>query len=79
MPEFRKRLNELCTLQEEDLAEKVVIDAAMPIGYIRKDLVREFELLEPFGKGNTRPLFALRQVRMLECRIFGKNRNVWSK
>ena len=76
VPEFRKRLNELCTLQEEDLAEKVVIDAAMPIGYIRKDLVREFELLEPFGKGNTRPLFALRQVRMLECRIFGKNRNV---
>ena len=76
VPEFRKRLNELCTLQEEDLAEKVVIDAAMPIGYICKDLVREFELLEPFGKGNTRPLFALRKVRMLECRIFGKNRNV---
>ncbi|WP_345891642.1 single-stranded-DNA-specific exonuclease RecJ [Ruminococcus sp. OA3] len=76
VPGFRKRLNELCTLREEDLAEKVVIDAAMPIGYIRKDLVQEFELLEPFGKGNTRPLFALRQVRMLECRIFGKNRNV---
>ena len=56
--------------------EKIVIDVPMPISYIRSDLVKEFELLEPFGKGNTKPVFAQKNVRPLECRIFGKNRNV---
>lgn len=74
--EFRSRLNEVCTLAEDDLVEKIVIDVPMPISYVKKELIREMEVLEPFGKGNTKPVFAQKNLRALECRIFGKNRNV---
>lgn len=73
---FRRRLNENCTLTEADLIPKVVIDVPMPISYITKELVEEISLLEPFGKGNTKPLFAQKNLRVLNLRIFGKNRNV---
>lgn len=76
VPRMRKRLNENCTLTEEDLMEKVVIDVPMPISYIRRELVEEFSLLEPFGKGNAKPVFAQRGLSVLGCRIFGKNKNV---
>lgn len=73
---LRRRLNENCTLTEEDLRPKVVIDVPMPVSYITKKLIGEIGLLEPFGKGNTKPLFAQKNLRVLECRVLGKNRNV---
>lgn len=74
--EFRRRLNENCTLTEKDLMPKIVIDVPMPVSYINKELVEEISLLEPFGKGNTKPVFAQKGLRVLESRVFGKNRNV---
>lgn len=73
---FRKRLNALCDLTEEDLLEKVMIDVPMPLSYIRKDLIEEMKLLEPFGKGNEKPVFAQSGLRIMQARVFGKNRNV---
>ena len=73
---FRRMLNENCTLTEEDMAEKVLIDVPMPISYVNMPLIRQLSLLEPFGKGNTKPLFAQKNVRVENCRVFGKNRNV---
>lgn len=73
---FRKRLNEACTLTKEDLTPKIVIDVPMPFSYVTDALVHQMELLEPFGKGNTRPLFAQKDLCVLNPRIFGKNRNV---
>ena len=73
---FRRMLNENCTLTEEDMAEKVLIDVPMPISYVNMPLIRQLSLLEPFGKGNTKPLFAQKNVRIENCRVFGKNRNV---
>ena len=74
--EFRRRLNENCTLTEKDLAPKILIDVPMPVSYINKELVEEISLLEPFGKGNTKPIFAQKGLRVLSSRILGKNRNV---
>ena len=74
--EFRKRLNENCTLTEEDLRPKVIIDVPMPVSYITRELIEQISLLEPFGKGNTKPVFAQKGLRVLESRVFGKNRNV---
>lgn len=73
---FRETINALCDLTEEDLQEKVSIDMQLPFPYITEQLVQELELLEPFGKGNPKPLFAGKELRVISPRIFGKNRNV---
>lgn len=73
---FREMLNKNCTLTEEEMKEKVTIDMEMPFGCVTEGLVKELELLEPFGKGNTKPVFAARAVTLLGARILGKNRNV---
>ncbi|RHT61142.1 single-stranded-DNA-specific exonuclease RecJ [Ruminococcus sp. AM28-41] len=73
---FREQLNQNCTLTEEDLRPKIVIDVAMPISYITKELVEQISLLEPFGKGNVKPIFAQKGLRVLDSNIIGKNKNV---
>lgn len=73
---LRQRLNENCTLTEEEMSPKVVIDVPMPISYITRPLIEELELLEPFGKGNSKPVFAQKGLRLLDCRVLGKNQNV---
>ena len=73
---LRKRLNEQTTLTSEDLTEKVVIDVPMPIDYITEHLVEELSVLEPFGKANTKPVFAEKNLQILNARILGQNRNV---
>ena len=73
---FRKRINELEDLTEEDLQMKVSIDMRLPFPYINEELIHELKILEPFGKGNGKPLFAESKLRVIQPRIFGKNRNV---
>ena len=74
--EMRRRLNENCTMTEEDMAEKIMVDVPMPINYIRESLVEELSVLEPFGNGNEKPLFAERHLKLLSARILGKNASV---
>lgn len=76
MEAFHKKINENSVLTEDDFIPKVTIDVPMPISYITERLVEELGLLEPFGKGNTKPLFAEKSLNILSARILGKNRNV---
>ena len=73
---FRRMLNIQCALTEKDLTEKVVIDMELPFQCVTEKFVQELELLEPFGKGNTKPVFAGRNIELLSARILGKNKNV---
>ena len=73
---FREKINELCELTEEDLIEKIKIDIAMPAGYADMNLIREFEVLEPFGKGNQKPQFADKDLRISRAMVVGRNQNV---
>lgn len=73
--EFRCMLNRNCTLTEEDMIPKIVIDVPMPVSYINEELVEQLSVLEPFGKGNTKPLFAQKNLRVLKVGIYGKNQN----
>ena len=73
---FRKQLNVNCTLTEEELWPKIVIDVPMPVSYITKKLIEQISLLEPFGKGNTKPIFAQKGLKVLDSCIIGKNKNV---
>ena len=72
---FRQTLNDNCTLTEEDMIPKTVIDVPMPISYINEELVEQLSILEPFGKGNTKPLFAQKNLRVLKVEIYGKTQN----
>lgn len=73
---FRQALNERCGLTEEDLIQKVWIDLPLPFEYVTPGLIRELELLEPFGKGNTKPIFGEKDLEILSMRIIGRNGNV---
>lgn len=73
---FRRHLNDNCTLTEQDLIPKIMIDVPMPISYLSKKLTEQLKVLEPFGKGNSKPLFAQKNLRAVGIRVFGRNRNV---
>lgn len=72
---FRQELNRRAQLTEEDFVPKVWIDVPMPMEYISEGLIRELELLEPFGQGNEKPQFAQKDLMIRSTRILGKNRN----
>lgn len=73
---FRTYLNAHCGLTNADLVEIIHIDVPMPMSYVTPELVRQLSLLEPFGNGNPKPVFAQKNVRVCRGRILGKNRNV---
>lgn len=74
--EFRKRLNSVTTLTQEDLLRKVTIDTVLPLDSITFELIRDLERLEPFGKANSKPLFGEKDVNVIKASVLGKNRNV---
>ncbi|WP_459478736.1 single-stranded-DNA-specific exonuclease RecJ [Clostridium saccharoperbutylacetonicum] len=74
--EFRRRLNRNTALKDEDLLRKVTIDCALPLDSISYDLINDIERLEPFGKANSKPLFAEKNVNLIKAVVLGKNRNV---
>lgn len=59
---LRKALNEQAALTEEDFIPRVHIDVPMPLVYANEKLAGELELLEPFGVGNPKPLFAQKDL-----------------
>lgn len=73
---FRKRLNENCRLSDADFEEVVHIDVPMPLACADRNFIRELSLLEPFGVGNPKPLFARKGISLLSGRKIGKNKNV---
>ncbi len=73
---LRRRLNEECSLSEDDFADKVRIDVPMPLSYISENLINSLSCLAPFGKGNPKPVFAVRDVVAISPRILGARRNV---
>lgn len=76
LEEFRERLNAECTLTEKELQEKVSIDMELPFFCVTENFQEELELLEPFGKGNAKPVFAVRNAEVLSIRRIGKERNM---
>lgn len=76
IPVLRQHLNADCALTEEDLIPKLVIDVPMPVDYISFSLIEQLELLEPFGKGNEKPVFADRGLMITSARVVGRDKNV---
>lgn len=73
---FRTILNQNATLSEDDLTPRVSIDMQLPFAYVNEELIEQLELLAPFGKGNTKPIFVEKDLEILNTQVFGKNQNV---
>lgn len=76
LEQFRKEINEKSGITPKDLNEKIAIDMQLPFECVNEKFIGELAVLEPFGKGNARPVFAERQVQVESARILGKNKNV---
>ena len=76
LEQFRKEINEKSGITPEYLNEKIAIDMQLPFECVNEKFIGELAVLEPFGKGNARPIFAERQVQVESARILGKNKNV---
>ena len=71
---FRQDLNEKSRLTEADLIPKLMIDVPMPLSYLTLERVREFSILEPFGNGNEKPVFADKNLPVLHIFSMGKQK-----
>ena len=69
--EFLTRIRSECGLPAEGSPERVDIDLALPVSYVTRDLIRELDLLAPFGKGNPRPLFARAHLSVSKLSYMG--------
>lgn len=76
LEEFRKQLNARSGLTEADFISKVMIDVILPVDFLTQSFIKQLEILEPFGKGNEKPVFAQSNVRATRAEIIGKNKNV---
>ncbi|MBK1812962.1 single-stranded-DNA-specific exonuclease RecJ [Clostridium sp. YIM B02505] len=76
IPKLREKLLQNCNLKDEDIVPKVRIDLRLPLGYINEQVVDELEKLEPFGKGNSTPLFGEKSVETLRIWAIGKEKNI---
>lgn len=74
--ELRKELNNKCKLTDEDLTRKITIDASLPLEYLNINLIKELDVLEPFGKGNAKPVFGVRDVKVTKAMLLGKDKNI---
>jgi len=72
---LRRKLNLICKLTDEDILPKVRIDLRMPLSKINYEMIYELGMLEPFGKGNSSPLLAEKNISVLRIDILGKNAN----
>lgn len=76
LTEFRKQLNDRSGLTEADFVPKIMIDVILPIDFLTQNFIKQLDILEPFGKGNEKPVFAQSNVRANRAEIIGQNKNV---
>lgn len=74
--ELRIALNNKCELTDEDLTRKIMIDSSLPLEYLNLHLIEELNVLEPFGKGNSKPVFGVRDAKITKAMLLGKDKNV---
>ena len=76
LDEAKRRLQEYAAqhLATADLTPTISIDAMANLSELTKDVQESLAALEPFGKGNPRPVFASRNVRVAESQFMGHSR-----
>lgn len=75
LEEFIERMNKPGWPDSADKFKRITIDVAMNFSSLSKEMIRELELIEPCGKGNKKPVFAAKNLKINRMSILGKNRN----
>lgn len=68
---FRKAINEKAVLTQKDFEPVIHIDVPMPLEYADYTLAKQLQLLEPFGVGNPKPLFAQKDIMFVGAKRIG--------
>jgi single-stranded-DNA-specific exonuclease len=76
IPVLRRRLNEDCTLTEEQMIPILRLEDALSFAEIDLGLAKELQTLAPFGKGNPAPLFASKGIHADRVDLIGKNKDI---
>lgn len=73
---LRERFNDAVAaeLGSRPLQPAIKVDRSLAFREIDYTLLRELELLQPFGMGNPEPVFVSPPVTVQECRVFGRER-----
>ena len=74
LEEFIERMNKPGWPDSEKF-KRITIDVAMNFSSLSEKMIRELELIEPCGKGNKKPVFAAKNLKINRMSILGKNRN----
>jgi single-stranded-DNA-specific exonuclease len=72
---FIEKINKLSPLQNIKLVDKLIIDCSPNIRNININLVKDIKLMEPFGKGNTAPVFAKKNILIKKIFTMGTEKN----
>ncbi|KGO14129.1 single-stranded-DNA-specific exonuclease RecJ [Clostridium botulinum] len=72
---LREELNKNCNLKDEDFIPKIRIDKRLPLKEVNLELIDSLQCLEPFGKGNSSPILAEKNIKIEGIRILGKDQN----
>lgn len=75
LEEFIERMNKPGWPDSAEKFKRITIDVAMNFSSLSKEMIRELELIEPCGKGNKKPVFAAKNLKINRMSILGKNRN----
>lgn len=73
---MKQRINDVCSLTDDDLVPKISFDMQLPFSHADADLAEDMKRMEPFGTGNQRPLFAAKDVSIKNINICGNSRKV---
>lgn len=73
--ELRRRLNENCSLTEDELIEKIFIDMVMPPYAMDHNWIAQLDMLEPSGNGNEKPSFGAGDLIIEQAKLIGQDKN----
>ena len=70
---LRERLNESCTLTDEDFVPIIYIEKELKLDEVTYELAQSLQILAPFGKANKQPVFITREIYTENAEIIGQS------
>jgi single-stranded-DNA-specific exonuclease RecJ len=73
---LRKRLNQVCTLTEEEMTPVLKIEKSLTFDEITMEAAQQLLRIAPFGKENPMPIFGTKGITAEKVMLIGKDKNI---